>query len=319
MGKIATSFAAASLVFAAGIASAQPRDQAVAGIVFSQLEYFRAFQEGMQKAAKDAGGTVLIGNSDGKPEKEAALIDTYIARGVNAIVISPISDKGSVPALKRANDAGIKVVLYNSPLAASFPVSSIISSDKAIGEATGKEAASFIKSRLGGKAKIALLGFKSLLPEQSEARTNGFLSQVKSAGDVAIVAKQDGWTPEKAVAVAADILTANPDLNIIYAANEGGTVGAVQAVKQAGKQGKVFVFGTDGSAQLVSFIRESNPVLIATTAQQPIEIGKAAYLAARRAVAGEKVDKVVEIPVLPLSISNPASLGAYLEATKAYK
>ncbi|MES2436194.1 MAG: substrate-binding domain-containing protein [Pseudomonadota bacterium] len=315
--KFAGTLAGALIALTAVTAHAD--EKTVAGIVFSQLEYFRAFQTGMESAATAASGAVLMGNSDAKPEKEASLIDTYISSGVGAIVISPVSDKGSVAALQRAADAGIKVVLYNSPLAADFPVASIVSSDKDIGESTGKEAAKFITEKLGGKANVALLGFKSLLPEQSDGRTNGFLAPVQAAGDIKIVAQQDGWTPEKAVAVASDILTANPDINIIYAANEGGTVGAVQAVKQAGLQGKVFVFGTDGSEQLVNFIKEENPVLLATTAQQPVEIGKAAYEAARKAIAGEPVEKVVAVPVLPLSISDPAGLDAYLAAIAAYK
>lgn len=310
---------AAGVFLALCASAASAADNTIAGIVFSQLEYFKAFQTGLEAAAKANGGELLMGNSDAKPEKEASLVDTYVARGVKAIVISPVSEKGSVPALKRANDAGIKVILYNSPLGADFPVASIVSSDKQIGNATGDEAAKFIKEKLGGKAKIALLGFKSLLPEQSEGRTNGFLEPVMKSGQVEIVSRQDGWTPEKAVAVAGDILTANPGLNIIYAANEGGTVGAVQAVKQAGLQGKVFIFGTDGSEQLVNFLKEKNPVLIATTAQQPVEIGKAAYAAAQKAIAGEALDKIVEVPVLPLSMSNSSAVDSYVESLKAYK
>jgi sugar transport system substrate-binding protein len=316
--RILGAFAAA--VVAIGMTSgAMAAEKTVAGIVFSQLEYFRAFQHGMEVAAKKEGGELLMANSDAKPEKEATLIDTYVARGVKAIVISPVSDKGSVPALQRANDKGVKIILYNSPLAADFPVTAIVSADKQIGEGTGNVAAKFIADKLGGKAKIALLGFKSLLPEQSEGRTNGFLGPVMKSGAVDIVSRQDGWTPEKAVAVASDMLTANPDLNIIYAANEGGTVGAVQAVKRAGKVGKVFVFGTDGSDQLVGFLKEEPPVLIATTAQQPVKIGEAGLEAALKAIAGGTLEKTIEVPVLPLSRDDVTGLAHYEASLKEYK
>jgi len=68
-----------------------------------------------------------------------------------------------------------------------------------------------------------------------------------------IVADQDAWLAEQAVKKVGDILTANPHVDIIWAANEGGTVGAVMAVKNAGKAGRVAVFGTDNSEQLSNF------------------------------------------------------------------
>src|SRR5258707_12669139 len=92
----------------AGHAAAQDK-KVIAGIVFQQDQFFRTIQLGMQSAAKEAGAELLEANSESKPEKEASLIDTYIARGVSAIVISPISMKASIPALKRAVAAGVKV------------------------------------------------------------------------------------------------------------------------------------------------------------------------------------------------------------------
>ena len=117
------------------------------------------------------------------------------------------------------------------------PLSYLNSSQLELGQTTGKAAAEFVKTKLGGKAKIATLGFKALLPEVSGERVGGFLEEAKKGGEVEVVSQQDAWLAEKAVAVASDIITANPDINIIYAANEGGTVGAVQAVRKAGKAG----------------------------------------------------------------------------------
>ena len=78
------------------------------------------------------------------------------------------------------------------------------------------------------------------------------------------------------MAVASDILTANPDIELIYAANEGGTIGAAQAVKKAGLEGKVFVFGIDGTEQLANMLLDPDNVLQAVTAQQPFEVGRLA-------------------------------------------
>ncbi len=304
--------ATAATLWAPAAAAEQP---VVGGIVFQQDQYFRGIQLGMQDAAKGQA-TLLEGNSENKAEKEANFVDTFIARGAKAIVIAPISGKASVRALQRANDKGVKVVLYGTHLDASFPVAFIGTSDSDIGLGTGKIAAEFIKKNLSGKANVAVLAFRSQLPEQSDARTNGFLQAAQQGTELNIVARQDAWLAEKAVSVASDVLTAHPEVNVIYAANEGGTVGAVQAVRRAGKQGKVFVFGTDGSEQLANFLLDPDGILIATTAQQPFQVGGDAMRTALAAIEGKPVDKTIMVPALPLARDNAADVKTYLADIK---
>ncbi|MBO9629486.1 MAG: substrate-binding domain-containing protein [Shinella sp.] len=292
--------------------------KAIAGIVFQQDQYFRGIQIGMEKAAAATGDELLAGNSDSKLEKEAQLIDTYIARGVNSIVVAPLSADASVPALKKARDAGITVVTYGTSANGDVAQATVTSSDRDIGIGTGQAATEFLKTLGNGeKVKIGMLAFKALLPEQSNARVEGFLSVV--ADQVDIVAQQDAWLAEKALAVASDMLTANPDIRVIYAANEGGTIGAVQAVKKAGLEGKVFVFGTDGSEQLANMLLNGDNVLQATTAQQPLEVGRLAIEAAQSLLDGKKIETKVNVPVLPLTRANADGVTAYKESLKALK
>lgn len=301
MGKLSKWLIASTM---AGMLSAPAlsEDLTVASVVFQQDQFFRTIQMGMNAAAESAGATLLEGNSDSKPEKEISLIDTYIARGVDAIVISPVSKVASIPALKRAKEKGIHIVTYNSTIDdPSIPVSYLNSKQRDLGNTTGMMAAKFIADEMGGSVKVATLGFKALLPEISADRVDGFIEEAEKGGTVEVVSQQDAWLAEKAVQVAGDIITANPDINIIYAANEGGTVGAVQAVRNAGKQGEIFVFGVDGTEQLVSFLLDDDNVLQAVTAQQPYVMGEMAVNAAVAASKGEAVDKTVIVPVLGLS------------------
>lgn len=286
----------------------------IAGMVFQQDQFFRTIQLGMRSAAKANGVDLLEANSDSKAEKEASLIDTFIARGVNAIVVSPLSATASAPALKRAADAGIAVITYNSALDADFPVAYLNSSQRELGETTGRAAADFIKEKLGGKAKVATLGFKALLPEISGDRVGGFIDAAKADGHVEIVAQQDAWLAEKAVAVASDLLTANPGINVIFAANEGGTVGAVQAVRNAGLAGKVFVFGTDGTKQIAQFLGSDDNVLQAVTAQRPFDMGKMAIDTAVAKLDGKPVEKTIIVPVLGLNRQDPAGIQDFVKS-----
>jgi ABC-type sugar transport system substrate-binding protein len=312
-------YAAAAFAIVGYASGAAAASHTIAGIVFQEDQFFRTIELGMQAAAKAAGATLLQANSESKPDKEASLIDTFTARGVEAIVISPISEKASATALKRAADKGIKIVTYNTTVTGDIATAFLTSQQSDLGKTSGIAAKKFIADKLGGKAKVAVLAFKAAFPEISAQRVGGFTDEIKSA-DVQVVGQQDAWLAEKAVAVASDIITANPDLNIIYAANEGGTVGAVQAVRRAGKQGKIFVFGVDGSEQLGNFLLDDDNVLQATTAQQPFEMGKQAVEIAIAAIDGKAAaDKNILVPVLGLTRTDPDGVKKFLAMLKTFQ
>jgi sugar transport system substrate-binding protein len=298
----------AAMVWAGGKQEKDSDGLDIAGIVFQEDQFFKVIQIGMREAANDLGVNLLEANSQNKPDREIQLVQTYIARGVDAIAISPLSASASITALKEAHDQGIKVVTYNSPINADFPVSYINSSQNELGTATGKAAREYILNELDGKAKVATLAFKALLPEISDARVNGFLDQIKDLPGVEVVAQQDAWLAEDAVQRAGDILTANPGVNVIYAANDGGTIGSVMAVKNAGKAGSVAVFGIDVSEQMADFLLSEDNILQAVTGQQPYEIGYRSIEFAVQSLKGESVPATVIVPGLPLRRDDPEGI-----------
>ncbi len=283
----------------------------IAGIVFQEDQFFRLIQFGMQDAADKAGVELLLANSVNKPDKEIQLVNTYIARGVDAIVISPLSAKASATALQRAKDAGIVVVTYNTTVEGDIPVTYIESDQGDLGRQTGLVARRYIEEQLGGQAKIATLAFKSQLAEQSDARRNGFVEVVGQLPGVEFVAEQDAWLPEMALKKAGDILTAHPEIDIIWSANEGGTVGSVMAVKNAGREGKVVVFGTDASQQLVEFMLAEDNILQALTTQTPFELGTKAMELAIAALKGQDVAAKVVMDGVLVARQDPDGVRAF--------
>ncbi len=287
----------------------------IAGIVFQEDQFMRMIQIGMDDAAKQVKVKLLKANSNNKLDKEIQLVDTYIARGVDAIVITPLSRKASITALKKAHEQGIKIITYNTPVDADFPVSYINSSQLELGSSTGKIARKYIEEKLKGKAKVAVLCFDSQLPEISDERVQGFLKELEGL-DYELVARQDAWLAEMSTKKTGDIITANPDLDIIYAANEGGTVGAVMAVKSAGKAGKIAVFGIDASEQLANFLLAKDDILQAVTGQQPSEIGATSIDVAVKAVKGEPVEDMIIVPGLLLQRSEPEKITEFIKWLK---
>ena len=94
--------------------------------------------------------------------------------------------------------------------------------------------------------------------------------------------------------VGTDMLIANPEINLMYAANEGGTIGAVNAVLAAGQIGKTYVMGTDATAELMNFVSDGE-ILLAVNSQFPRDMGAGAMRAALKAVKGEAIDEYVQL------------------------
>ena len=286
---------------------AAPASRPVVGaILMQQDQFFRMNEQGMQDAAATLGADLKVQNAGGALDKEASIVDTFLAQKVDAVLVSPLGSQASIPALRRAHERGVKVVTYNNGIAADFPVANIQSDQESLGSSSGRAARAYIEARLGGKAKVALIGFASQLPEQGGARQNGFKKALEGMPGVTIVAEQDAWNAPEAATTVAALLTKHPD--IVWAANEGGTVGAVTAVKSAGLAGKVAVFGTDISAQLVDLLLADDGILQAVTAQKPVDMGRSAVTSAVRAVKGEPIEKTVVLPGLLFDRDHPDTL-----------
>ncbi len=288
----------------------------IAGIVFQEDQFFRLVLFGMRDAASRNGAELLEANSEGKPDKEIQLINTYIEGGVDAIVVSPLSAKASVIALGRARTEGITIITYNTNVEGNIASSYVESDQTALGRSTGAAAREYIEKRLGGRANVAILAFRSQAPEPSTMRVNGFKEEILKLPGVNIVAEQDAWLAEQAVRRGGDMLTAHTDLDILWGANEGATVGAVMAVKNAGRAGRVAVFGTDTGEQIAGFLLSDDGILQAVTGQQPYEIGSRAVESALGVLKGERVEPKQSLPGVLLSRGDPEGVRRFAARLK---
>jgi ABC-type sugar transport system substrate-binding protein len=305
---------------APGAPGASPKNARLrfAGIVFQEDQFFRLVLFGMREAARENNVELLEANSNNKPEKEYDLVNTYAAQKVDAILISPLSKKGSVAALKQAKDKGVIIIADNTPIEGDVASAYIECSATDLGQQTGRAAREYIQKKMGGRANMAIIAFKSLLPEQSDQRVNGFKSEVIKLSGVKIVAEQDAWLPEKAVKTVGDILTAHPEIDLIWSANEGGTIGSVLAVKNAGKAGRIVVFGTDASEQLIDFLLAPDNILQATTSQRPVEAGRLAVEYALKVKKGEPVQTPISMKGILLTREKPDEARAFEKQLKEW-
>ncbi|MBK8267308.1 MAG: substrate-binding domain-containing protein [Planctomycetes bacterium] len=191
----------------------------IGAILMQQDQFFRSNEQGMKDSVNQFGGNVTTQNAGGELDKEIAIVDAFITQKVRAIVVSPLNSKGSVNALKKAHDAGIRIITYNNSLDADFPACTISSDQYELGASSGRAARDYVHEKLGGKARVALIGFASQLPEQGAARLKGFKDEITQLPGVEIIAEQDAWIAPKATEVVSELLAKKP--NIIWGERRG--------------------------------------------------------------------------------------------------
>ena len=191
--------------------------------------------------------------------QQVALIDQMIASNVDAIVISPADSKAVVPALARAQAAGIIIINIDNRLEKNilreFDLTiPFVGPDNFQGaEMVGK----YLASKLSAGDQVAILeGVPTAF--NSQRRTAGFRKAMIDAG-MNIVAQQSAqWDQTMAVTVTAAILVQYPDLAALLCSNDNMALGAAAAVSQAGKEDQVKIVGFDNITALHDLIRSGN-------------------------------------------------------------
>jgi simple sugar transport system substrate-binding protein/ribose transport system substrate-binding protein len=304
----------ALLMTACGTAAQAPetgKELTIAGVVFQDDQFMKSMTQGYEDAGSKYGIKVVTANTNNDQAKEAELIQTYIAQGVNGIAIAPLSQDASIPNLKDAASKGIQIAITNMNLAGdpSFLAGGYTSDDATNGKIVGTNAAEFIKANVKGDVNIAQVDFDDQVPEQSKARWSGFFSGLDEAGvKYTKVATVSSHVQDDALTKVADMLTAHPEINVIWASNDGGTIGAAMAVKQAGLEGKVFVFGYDGGDQQTSMILSGDNILIGVVAQDPYAQGYKAVESLALTLqeqANPDAGKITVVPGTYLDVTDP--------------
>ncbi|MBO0133553.1 MULTISPECIES: substrate-binding domain-containing protein [Agrobacterium] len=234
---------------------AAQEDLKVGAIYMDAQGFYAGVRKGIQSGAAEAGRKldVVETNAQGDVSKESSFIDSLISAGVQAIIISPVSADGSYRAIRRAHDAGIPVVCYNTCLndaeMKEYISAYAVGDPFDFGRKLGDAAADYFIAQKNEAPKIAVLNCEFV--EVCVTRRKGFEEalQAKVPG-AKIVANQEGAILDKAVSVASTMLSSNPDIDAFFGEAGGATLGAARAVKSQGKTGKVVVFGGDMTTEI---------------------------------------------------------------------
>ncbi len=248
--------------------AAAAQDKGLISIIVNDTSNPYWFTEGKiaEATAEELGYEANVSSHKGDTNTESNQVDTAITNQAEAIILDPANADGSIGAVRKAVDAGIPVFIVNAEINQQGLAKAQLVSNNAQGAALGAQ--QWVQS-VGDEAEyVELKGAPS--DNNAATRSNGYetvLSQYPSlervGSDVANWDRTQGYNKMQSM------LQANPDVDGVISGNDEMALGAIAALKEAGKLDDVVVGGFDGSPDAVEAVRAGE---MAYTVLQPVAI-----------------------------------------------
>lgn len=249
--------------------------------------FFVTLKDGAVAKAKALGYELVVLDSQNNPAKELANVEDILVKGTKVLLINPTDSDAVGNAVLAANRAGIPVITLDRA-SAKGDVASHIASDNVAG---GRAAGEFIAEKRGRDAKVIhLQGIVGT--SASRERGEGFKQAQAATGFDIIAAQPADFDRAKGMNVMQNLLTANPNVEAVFAENDEMALGAVRAIRSAGLD-NILVVGFDGTDDAMKAVERGQ--MAATIAQQPELIGEKGVEAAAVIINGETPE--ANIPV----------------------
>ncbi|MBF8709049.1 MULTISPECIES: sugar ABC transporter substrate-binding protein [Pseudomonas] len=306
-GRLLALAVISSLSLALPFSAAHAEDKPKVALVMKSLanEFFRTMEDGAKDYQKThADEFELIANgikNETDTGEQIRIVEQMVNAGVKALVIAPADSKALVSAVKKAMDQGVVVINIDNRLDPALLQSKGISvpfvgpdnrkGARLVGDFLAKQ-----KLKAGDQVGI-IEGVPTTTNAQQ--RTAGF-KDAMDAAQINIVSVQSGnWEIDKGNAVAASMLNEYPNLKALLAGNDSMALGAVSAVRAAGKAGQVQVVGYDNINAIKPMLADGR--VLATLDQAASQQAVFGIQAALKMVKGEKpdvdADNVIQTPV----------------------
>ena len=262
--------------------------------------FFIDMQRGAEEAARrlDVVLEVQAAEREVDVERQMQIVENLIQSKYSALALTPSGSREVVPAIVKANAAGIPVVIVDTRLDttaaadAKIKTASFVGSDNYRG---GQLVGEYLVKASGGKANVAIL---EGIPghETGDSRIRGFRDAIKGSPGIAIATSQTAnWEREQGFTVFQNMMQAHPAIDTLFACNDMMALGAIEAIAAAGKSGKIRVLGFDA-------VDDARKALLAgtmeaTVAQFPDEMGRIAVETAVKVLKGEAVPPDITVRI----------------------
>ena len=283
---------AAGMVVATGLlaGTALAQDQQVVGLI-TKTEgnpFFVKMREGAQATAAELGLDLrtFAGAYDGDNDSQVAAIENLISAGAIGFAIVPSDSSAIVPTIQQARDAGLLVIVLDTPLDPIDAADATFATDnRKAGNLIGQWAAGTLGDE-AANARIALLDLTPNQPTVDYLRNQGFLAgfgidvgdpnRIGDETDPRICGSEvTGGAEDGGRTAMETLLQRCPDINVVYTINEPAAAGAYEALRAVGRDdGSVMIVSIDGGCPGVQNVREG--IIGATSQQYPLDMASLA-------------------------------------------
>lgn len=266
-------------------------------------QFVKQIADAAQSKADELGIQLLMSDAAGDVNKQISDVETFIAQGVDAVVVIPQSVEGSAPVVSLCNDAGIPIVVDNGDIADTNYTAFVGCTDQESGEILGQ----WFVDNLEAGSKVCIL--EGPMGQSGQVGRYAGFEAVGVLDTFEVLAIQTAnWKRDEAMALAEDwITTFGDDLDAIICQNDDMAIGALSAVEAAGRT-DIIIGGVDGLEEAVQAVKEGRMAI--SVLQDSQGQGEVGVEVAVKAAKGEEVPYDTRIPFRAITAEN---VDAYLE------
>ncbi len=207
------------------------------------------------------------------------------------MIVQPLDAQALIPVIDKAYAISPPIPVINLALKIDDKNSISLESDPIL---EGRLMGDYAAKKLPQGAKVAIIeGEPGNLAAAS--RQKGILEGLKARPDIKVLASLTSrWRRDNAMSITEDWLQAYPQIDAILCHNDDSALGAIEALRAAGKAGKVMVLGVDGLPEALKSIEEG--LMTGTVVQQVVDQAKTTLAVAAKLLKGEQVERYIQIP-----------------------
>ncbi len=300
-GKLLVSLFVALSLLAAGQVHAEGKRLAYL-VSDARIPFWDIMKRGIESEAKSLGYELVVYSAENDAKREIKNAVEAVGKHVDGIILSPTNSSAAVTLLKLAADAGIPAVISDIGTDGGEYVSYIASDNREGAYLLGKLLAGAMRHNKMERGSVGIIA----IPQKranGKARTAGFMRALDEAGiRAAGIRQQVDFSYKETYGFARELIEANPELRALWLQGSDRYRGALDAIADTGKAGKILLICFDAEPEFVDMIATGR--LVGAGMQQPFLMGEESVRAMDAHLRGKPVQRDIKLPVLAVSRDN---------------
>lgn len=251
-----------------------------------QADFFNQIKIGVENYGKEKGIEVIVVDAKNDTATQVSQVQDLLTQGIDAFIYIPAGAAAAAVPTRLAREAGIPVINVDR-FPEGEPGDTFIGGE---GVNSSYQVCSEVIKRAGGAGKMVIIhGQKGTTPEVD--RTEGCMKAIGENPGVELVDQQwsQQWSPDEGFSITQNMLTAHPDITMIFGQADGLAMGAAKAVDVAGLSDKIVIGGYDGDGSALEYLAKCEGPFVVTATQSTRRMGVLAVDSALAVAAGETV------------------------------